>query len=160
MRGNEVYYRRGDAGNAMAGIILKLAGACTLILALFQTVISFSPSWSLYFGAPKALAAKPELLLWAGLGVAAFLVACGVYALAGGGVLRSLPMQKWVLFAAGTIFVLRGLMVVPVLLMTCGLVHSPDEVPPVGLASSLTSLMVGLLYLSGVWLQGMVRGRV
>jgi hypothetical protein len=136
----------------MARILLKLAGACTLILAVFQAVISFSPSWSLYFGAPKELAAKSELLLGTGLGVAVVLVACGVYALAGAGVLRSLPLQKWVLFGAGSIFVLRGLMVVPVLLITWGLVHSADGVPPTGLASSLTSLIVGLLYLGGAWL--------
>jgi hypothetical protein len=138
--------------NAMSRILLKLAGACTLLLALFQAVISFSPSWSLYFGAPKELTTRPELLIGAGLGVAVLLVACAVYALAGGGVLRSLPLLKWVLFGAGSIFVLRGLMVVPVLLITWGWVHSADEVPPTGLASSLTSLMVGLLYLGGAWL--------
>jgi hypothetical protein len=136
----------------MARILLKLAGACTLFLAVFQAVISFSPSWSMYFGAPEDLAAKPELLLGAGLGVAGLLVVCGVYALAGGGVLSSLPMQKCVLFGAGSVFVLRGLMLVPVLLITWGWVHPADEVPPTGLASSLTSLAVGLLYLSGAWL--------
>jgi len=135
----------------MTRILLKLAGACTLLLAAFQAVISFSPSWSLCFGAPKELTAKSELLLVAGLGVAVLLVACGVYALAGGGVLRSLPMQKWVLFGAGSIFLLRGLMVVPILLVTSGLVRSTDEVPPAGLVSSLVSLMVGFLYLAGAW---------
>jgi hypothetical protein len=142
----------GDVRKAVAKIFLKLAGACTLLLAAFQAVISFSPSWSLYFGAPKELAAKPELLLGAGLGVAVLLVACGVYALAGGGVLRSLPMQKWVLFGAGSIFLLRGLMLVPVLLITSGLVRSADKAPPTGLVSSLASLIVGLLYLAGVCL--------
>ena len=136
----------------MARILLKLAGACTFILAVFQAVISFSTSWSLYFGAPKELTAKPELLLGAGLGVAVLLVACGVYALSGGGVLRSLPLLKWVLFGAGFVFVLRGLMVVPILLITSGWVQSTDKVPPTGLASSLTSLVVGLLYLGGAWL--------
>jgi hypothetical protein len=136
----------------MARILLKLAGACTFILAVFQAVISFSTSWSLYFGAPKELTAKPELLLGAGLGVAVLLVACGVYALSGGGVLRSLPLLKWVLFGAGSVFVLRGLMVVPILLITSGWVQSTDKVPPTGLASSLTSLVEGLLYLGGAWL--------
>jgi hypothetical protein len=136
----------------MARILLKLAGACTLFLAVFQAVISPSPSWSLYFGAPEDLTSKPELLLGAGLGVAVLLGACGVYALAGGGVLSSLPMQKWVLFGVGSSFVLRGLMVVPILLITSGWVQSTDEVPSTGLASSLTSLAVGLLYLSGAWL--------
>lgn len=136
----------------MARILLKLAGACTLFLAVFQAVISFSPSWSLYFVAPKELTARPELLLGAGLGVAVLLVVCGVYALAGGGVLRSLPLLKWVLFGAGSIFVLRGLMVVPVLFITLGWIHSAEEVPPTGLATSVTSLVVGLLYLCGAWL--------
>jgi len=75
-----------------------------------------------------------------------------VYALSGGGVLRSLPLLNWVLFGAGFLFVLRGLMVVPILLITLGWVQSTDEVPPTGLASSLTSLAIGLLYLSGAWL--------
>lgn len=135
----------------MSKALFNLAGAFTLLLAAFQAVISFSPSWSLYFGAPKELAAKPELLLGAGLGVSVLLVACGVYALAGGGVLPSLPMQKWVLFGAGSIFLLRGLMVVPVLLISSGLVSSADEVPSTGLVSSLISLMVGFLYLAGAW---------
>jgi len=138
--------------NAMSRILLRMAGACTLFLAVFQAVISFSPSWSLYFGAPKELTAKPELLLAAGLGVAVLLVACGVYALSGGGVLRSLPLLKWVLFGTGSIFVLRGLMVVPVILIASGWVQSTREVPPTGLASSITSLAVGLLYLAGAWL--------
>jgi hypothetical protein len=136
----------------MGRILLKLAGACTFCLAAFQAVISFSPSWSLYFGAPKELTTKPELLLGAGLGVAVLLVACGMYALAGGGVLRSLPLLKWVLFGTGSILVLRGLMVVPILLITSGWVQSTREVPPTGLASSLTALIVGLLYLAGAWL--------
>jgi hypothetical protein len=137
----------------MSRILLKLAGACTLVIAVFQAVISFSPSWSLYFGAPKELSSKPELLLGTGLGVAVLLFACGVYALSGGGVLRPLPLLKWVLFGAGSIFVLRGLMVVPILLITAGWIQSTDEVPPTGLASSLTSLTVGLLYLAGAWLR-------
>jgi hypothetical protein len=136
----------------MARILLKLAGACTFILAVFQAVISFSTSWSLYFGAPKELTAKPELLLGAGLGAAVLLVACGVYALSGGGVLRSLPLLQWALFGVGSVFVLRGLMVVPILLITSGWVQSTDKVPPTRLASSLTSLVVGLLYLGGGWL--------
>lgn len=149
----EVFYGQRFVRKAMARMLLKLAGGCTFILAVFQTVISFSPSWSLYFGAPKELTAKPELLLGAGLGVGVLLFACGMYALSGGGVLRSLPLLKWVLFGVGFLFVLRGLMVVPILLITSGWVRSTDEVPPTGLASSLTSLVVGLLYLAGVWLR-------
>jgi hypothetical protein len=139
----------------MARILLKLAGACTFILAVFQAVISFSTSWSLYFGAPKELTAKPELLLGAGLGAglgaAVLRGACAVYALSGGGVLRSLPLLQWALFGVGSVFVLRGLMVVPILLITSGWVQSTDKVPPTTLASSLTSLVVGLLYLGGGW---------
>jgi len=59
-------------------MLLKLAGGCTFILAVFQAVISFSPSWSLYFGAPKELTAKPDLLLAAGLGVGVLLFGPGV----------------------------------------------------------------------------------
>lgn len=152
MKIEEVFYGQRYVRKAMARMLLKLAGGCTLILAIFQVMISFSPSWSLYFGAPKELTAKPDLLLAAGLGVGVLLFACGVYALSGGGVIRSLPLLKWVLFGAGSIFVLRGLMLVPILLITWGWVHYADEVPPTGFASSLTSLVLGLLYLCGAWL--------
>jgi hypothetical protein len=136
----------------MASALLKLAAACTLLLAVFQAAVSFSPSWSLYFGAPKELADRPELLLVAGVGVAGLLVGSGVYALSGAGVVRSLPRAKWVLVSVGCVFALRGLMVVPTLLITWAVVRSTREVPATAVLSSLTSLLVGLLYLGGVWL--------
>jgi len=49
----------------MGRMLLMLAGACTLLTAAFQVAVSFSPSWSLYLGAPKWLAARPEMLLGA-----------------------------------------------------------------------------------------------
>jgi hypothetical protein len=77
----------------MARTLLKLAGACTLLLAVFQAAVSFSPSWSLYSGAAKELADRPELLLAAGVGVAGLLVGYGLTALSGAGVVRSLPRE-------------------------------------------------------------------
>ena len=137
--------------NTMTRSILGSAGVATMVVAVFQAVISFSPAWSSYFGAPPELVARPVLLLAAGLAATAVLVIFGVYAFSGAGVLRRLPAREAVLWAVGALFTARGLLVVPVLMIMGGLMHSDDQVPPTALQSALVSLGLGVLYLAGVW---------
>jgi hypothetical protein len=135
----------------MTRSLLGSAGVATMVVAVFQAVISFSPAWSSYFGAPPELVERPALLLTAGLAATAVLVIFGVYAFSGAGILRRLPAREAVLWAVGALFTARGLLVVPVLMIMGGLIRSDDQVPAGALQSALVSLGLGVLYLAGVW---------
>lgn len=141
---------QGLEGERRHGGMLAWAGVGSFLVAVFQAVISFSPAWSLYFGAPPEMAAKPALLAAAGLLVAALLAMWGLYGLSGAGKIRPLPLLRPVLLGAGIVYALRGLGAAPqaaALLLGwwpgCGATAQ-------GLASSLVSLALGLLYLAGV----------
>ena len=129
--------------------LLRIAAGLSFAVAFFQATISLSPPWSLYFGAPEELTSTPSLLLITGLIAALIFVVFGLYALAGAGYIRPLPLLRVALVAIGSIYTLRGLFVIPVLLVTTGVLQISDVLPPQGLASSLFSLLIGLVYLSG-----------
>jgi hypothetical protein len=129
--------------------LLGVAALLTLALAVFQAAVSFSPPWSLYFGAPESLAARPFLLMIAGLAAAALFLSFALYAAAGAGYVRSLPALRPALLCIGALFTLRGLLAIPLLLESTGFTKSPEALPPTALASSLASLVIGALYLGG-----------
>ena len=129
--------------------LLGIAAGLSFAVALFQAVISFSPSWSLYFGAPEELAANFPMLCAAGLIAAMIFAVFGLYGLAGAGHIRPLPFLLPGLVVIGGIYTLRGLLVVPSLLNIMGILPLSESVTPQGLASSLVSLFIGVLYLTG-----------
>ena len=132
-------------------IFLLAAGILSFSVALFQAVITFSPVWSRYFGAPEEFVTNPALLYVAGLAAAVIFAIFGLYALSGAGYVRTLPMLRMGLLAIGCIYTLRGLVVIPILLITMGYIQSSDPVPPTGLSSSVISLLIGLIYLIGTF---------
>ena len=69
--------------------------------------------------------------------------------MAGAGYVRSLPLLRLGLLGSGSVYALRGLLVVPLLLIMACVLQSPELIPPQGLASSLVSLFIGILYLAG-----------
>ena len=69
---------------------LTLAGIICFVLAVFQVVIGFFPSLSLYFGAPEALVKNIFALIVVSLFVAGVLVVFGLYALSGAGSIRKI----------------------------------------------------------------------
>jgi hypothetical protein len=129
--------------------LLSAAGILSFSVALFQVVITFSPAWSRYFGAPAEIATNIPLLYVTGLAAAVIFAIFGLYALSGAGYVRILPMLRMGLLAIGCIYTLRGLVVIPILLITVGYIQSSDPVPPTGLFSSVISLLIGLIYLTG-----------
>lgn len=138
--------------------LLTLAAILSFSVAIFQAIISFSPSWSLYFGAPAEMVAKPLLLLILGEACAVAFAVFGLYALSGAGYIRSLPKLQWGLLVIGLIYSLRGLMMVPLLLSWTGLFRLPEATEPTALQSSLVSLLIGIIYLVGTgmgWKQWM-----
>jgi len=129
--------------------LLKIAAGLSFAVAIFQATISLSPPWSLYFGAPGELTSSPSILLMTGLIAALIFVVFGLYALAGAGSIHPLPLLRLGLVGIGGVYALRGLFVIPVLLTTTGVLKVSDNLPPQALASSLVSLLIGLVYLSG-----------
>jgi hypothetical protein len=135
--------------------LLKIAGGLSFAVAIFQAVISFSPSWSLYFGAPEKLVSNLPMLYVAGL-IAAVIFGVfglfGLYALAGARTIRPLPLLRLGLAVIGGVYTLRGLLVIPVLLIRGGILQSSAVIPPQASAASLISLFIGVLYLAGTML--------
>lgn len=129
--------------------LLMVAGSLSFSVALFQAVITFSPTWSQYFGAPKELVSNVPLLYVTGFAMTVIFCIFGLYAMSGGGWLRPLPLLRWGLLGIGCVYMLRGLLFIPILLMMTGYLQSSEPIPPTGLASSLVSLFIGLLYLTG-----------
>lgn len=117
-------------------------------IALFQVVLSFSPSLTRLFGA-VALAANPLLLLVAGLAVTILFALAGLYALAGACTIRRLPLLRTGLLVIGVIYTLRGLFLFPELLALAGVLPAPEPVPTQAVLSSVVALATGLLYLLG-----------
>jgi len=139
-----------------SNILLSLGAMLSFSVAIFQTVVSFSPSWSLYLGAPAEMVAKPLMLLILGEACALFFAVFGFYALSGAGHIRSLPMLRWGLLVIGLIYTIRGLLIVPLILSYAGLFRLPDATEPTVLQSSSISLLIGIVYLLGtgkVWNQ-------
>jgi len=131
-------------------LMLILSGISSFIVAIFQAVITFSPEWSLYFGAPEMLVSNRPALYLSGLTAAVVFLVFGLYALSGAGIIRSLPFLRLGLPAVGCIYTLRGLVLVPQLLIAAGLIPSSEPIPIQAPLSSLVALVIGCLYLAGI----------
>ncbi|THB63346.1 MAG: hypothetical protein D6E12_17180 [Desulfovibrio sp.] len=127
-----------------------MAGITTLAVAVFQAVISFSVEWSRYFGAPEELLQEPVWLIAVGLIVAVILAVFGLYALSCAGWIRRLPLRRTITLVAGIIFLLRGLGVIPELLIMWGIIEYSMPMPPQAIASSLVSLVIGIMFFLGI----------
>lgn len=130
-------------------VLLLFASILSFSVAIFQAIISFSPSWSLYFGAPMEMVAKPFLLLIIGEACAVIFAVFGLYALSGAGYIRSLPMLRCGLLAIGFIYTIRGLLIVPLMISWVGLIRLPETTEATAIPSSLISLGIGIVYLLG-----------
>ena len=129
--------------------LFRLAGGFSFAVAIFQAVISFVPSWSLYFGAPEELVSNTTMLIIAGLVVAIVFVIFGLYALAGAGDILALPLLRIGLLGIGGVYTIRGLLLIPQLLTMAGILQFDESYSSQMLASSLISLIIGIVYLLG-----------
>ncbi|HET9222755.1 MAG TPA: hypothetical protein VFO07_09635 [Roseiflexaceae bacterium] len=128
--------------------LLLAAAILSFAIALFQAVLSFSPSLTRFFGAAQ-LAANPLLLLVSSLAATMVFAVFGLYALAGANTIRHLPLLRTGLVAIGVIYALRGLFLLPELLAMGGVLPAPEPVPPQAVLSSVVALATGVLYLLG-----------
>jgi hypothetical protein len=128
----------------VAGGWLSL-GAALLHLA----VIVGGPDWYRFFGAGEGMAQADQRGEWTPaimtLGIAGMLALWGAFAFSGAGRIARLPLLRTGLIAISAIYLLRGLLLVPVLIL------KPQAVDAFALWSSLIVLVYGLAYAIGTW---------
>ena len=129
--------------------LLLVAGILSFTVAVFQAVVSLSPSWSLYFGAPAKLTANPLVLLVTGEITALFFVIFGLYAVSGAGAKSQLPLLRTILIVITGLYLLRGSLFFIQLMAVNKLMHHGRTIPVQALLSSAVSLVIGIIYLVG-----------
>jgi len=129
---------------------LRLGGILSFLVALFQAIISFSPSWSLYFGAPEELISNSLLLIFSGIVVSIIFLIFGLYGLSGAGDIRHLPLERNVLLGIASIYTLRGSLIILQLLILLSFVQSKEVITLPLILSSIVSLIIGIIYFIGI----------
>jgi hypothetical protein len=130
--------------------IWLIAGAVLSGVAglLHLAIIFGGAPWYRFFGAGERMARAAEAGQWyptvVTLGIAGVLLAWAAYALAGAGVIALLPLLKPALVAITAVYLLRGILFVPALMLKTG------AATPFALWSSLICLGFGLVHLLGV----------
>lgn len=129
---------------------LVVAGWLSATASLLHlAVIAGGPDWYRFVGAGEAMARMAERgSLYPPLvtvGIAAVLAAWSAYAFAGAGLMRRLPLMRTALVLISAVYLLRGLVLVPMLAVRPELVHG------FALWSSLIVLVYGVAYAVGTW---------
>lgn len=128
---------------------LILAAVLSAIAALLHVAcIVGGPAWYRFFGAGERIATAAERgESWpavATLGITLVLLAWSAYALSAAGMLPALPLLKAGIVAITAVYLLRGLILFPVMAL------KPAHVTPFVVWSSLICLGYGLVHLWGV----------
>ena len=126
-----------------AGILSALAAG------LHLAIIVGGPDWYRYFGAGERMARMaergvPTPAIFAAA-IAVVLTLWAAYAFSGAGLLRRLPLLRTGLVVISAIYLLRGLVLLPMLIL------KPEMVDGFALWSSLVVLAYGLVYAAGTW---------
>ncbi len=129
---------------------LVAGGVLSVLAALLHlAVIAGGPDWYRFVGAGEEMARmaeqgspRPALITVA---IAILLAVWAAYAFAGAGRFRRLPLMRTALVAISTIYLLRGLVLAPLLLLR------PDRVTAFDVWSSLIVLVYGICYAVGTW---------
>ena len=132
-----------------SNIYLQIGGIFSLAFSVFQICGAFMPSnVILYFGGPVKLQAESPALFAILCVVLGMVIAiAGSYALSGAGKIGQLPFLRSVLVAVTTIFILRGLGVIPLLLV---MLSHPESNVFRHFFFSLVALCVGVVHLIGI----------
>jgi hypothetical protein len=141
--------------NQTASFASCAGGAAGVALGVLHVWIVVKGPWAYrYFGAGEALAVRAEKgsplpgIVTGLIAIAFFLF--GLYGFSGAGLIRRLPALDPVLAAIGTIFALRGVLVVPLVLSM--VFHPTPKATPKEAIFSLVSLLIGVCYLAGHFL--------
>ncbi len=127
----------------MAGAWLSFAAS-----ALHIGCILGGPDWYRFFGAGEDMARAAERGEWfpalLTLGIAAVLALWGAFALSGAGRIVRLPLTTFCLVGITAVYLLRGLILIPIAL------RRPELVDAFALWSSLIVLAYGLVHAVGL----------
>ena len=131
---------------------LIIGGSCNIFIGLLHVVMVFiGPKAYIYFGAGQEMADMAEAGSWipalSTLFLACVFTLFGLYAYSGAGVIRKLPLLKAGLWIIGSVYFLRGFLII------YQIMYFGDEELAIGyhsLAFSVVSALIGLLYLHGV----------
>jgi len=130
------------------GWLVAAAAMSAMAALLHVAVIVGGPAWYRFFGAGERIArlaeagnANPVVVT---LAIAAMLAVWGAYAAAGAGLLKPLPFTAAALVAIATVYVLRGLIVIPVMAV-------PALRTPFNVWSSAICLAIGCVHAVGLW---------
>lgn len=129
--------------------LLLIGGTLSILAALAHVAIIFGgPDWYRFFGAGEGMAQMaergelyPTLVT---LAIAAVLFAWGAYAFSGAGLIVKLPLVKYALIAITSVYVLRGLALIPIALFR------PDIMSLFWVWSSLICLSFGVIHALGL----------
>ncbi|RNF85909.1 hypothetical protein [Montanilutibacter psychrotolerans] len=129
--------------------LLVAAAALNAIAALLHIgCIVFGAPWYRFFGAGEGMAQLAEAGSWQPTLITSLIVAVlatwALYALSGAGLVRRLPLRRTVLCLVTAVYLLRGLVVVPMA------AFAPASMTPFVLWSSAICVAVGLVHLFGV----------
>ena len=134
--------RHRGSGWLSAGALLSFAAA-----ALHLAVIAGGPDWYRFFGAGEEMAMAAERGSWmpaiVTICIAALLALWGLFALSGAGKFRRLPLLRTALVAISAIYLGRGLIIFPVVLIR------PEGIQGIEPWASLIVLAYGLVYAIG-----------
>ena len=123
-----------------------LSGAASV---LHLAVIIGGPDWYRFFGAGEGMARLAEQGAWTPaaitLGIATVLAIWAAYAFSGAGLIPRLPLLRTALVLISAVYLLRGLVLIPALVL------NPGGVTPFVIWSSLIVLVYGLAYAVGTW---------
>jgi len=130
---------------------LIAGGALSAAASLLHiAVIAGGPSWYRFFGAGEGMARlaergslTPTLVT---LGIAGVLAIWSAYAFSGAGLIPRLPLMRTALVLISTIYLLRGLVLIPAFIV------NPGGFLPFVLWSSLIVLVYGVTYAVGTWI--------
>ena len=131
-------------------VLLTIGGWLSLVASLLHIGCIFGGGdWYRFFGAGEAIASAAERGEWMPhimtFGIAIVLAIWAVYAFSGAGKFRRLPLLRTGLIVISAIYLLRGLILAPLL------ATQPDKVDAFTLWSSLIVLVYGLAYAVGTW---------
>lgn len=126
---------------------LMVGGCLSLLAALLHIgVIIGGPDWYRFFGAGEGMARMAERGLWqpalVTTGITAVLAVWALYAFAGAGRFRKLPLMRTALVLISGIYLARGLLIIPILI-------EPQARTAFNIWSSAIVLVYGLVYAIG-----------
>ncbi len=133
-------------------LALKISAGCSAFLGLFHVPFLFlGEAAARFFTAPRyVLSLVREESPWLLLVVVIILAVFGLfsaYALSGAGVIHRLPGQRGVLLAIASLYTLRGLVLLPQVLI---LMNHPGRIPPQAPLFSATALLVAAFHWIGL----------